>query len=162
MTTASRLWSIVSGWRPAVAGWTAGGERRSALTRRRGAWSVALLVVLGVLGAAAVWFWDPQTQFVGAQSPCANGTVVPSPAEHPALVADCEALLAAKDALRGSAALNWDASTALTDWTGIEVGTVAGVRRVTELNLDGAGIQWHDPAGPRSSQRPQPPAVGLA
>lgn len=50
---------------------------------------------------------------------CSNGTVVPRPASHPGLVRDCSLLLAAKDELRGSATLNWNASTPITNWTGV-------------------------------------------
>ena len=64
---------------------------------------------------------------------CENGTVVPSPADNPGLVADCTALLAGKDTLRGSATLNWDADTAIASWDGI---TLAGTpQRVTKLQL---------------------------
>ena len=56
------------------------------------------------------------TTFTPAQPPpaptCANGTVIPNPAANRALVKDCETLLAAGDALRGTAALNWSAGTA--------------------------------------------------
>ncbi len=72
--------------------------------------------------------------------PCENGTIVPSPADNPELVADCAVLLAAKDTLRGTATLNWSAERPLNQWTGITVGTVDGVQRVTVLNLDRAGI----------------------
>ena len=58
-----------------------------------------------------------QTSQAAAQTPtplCENGTAVPSPAANPGLVADCSALLTAKDTLRGTATLNWDADTAIT------------------------------------------------
>ena len=42
--------------------------------------------------------------------------------------------------MRGTTALNWDANTALSNWTGIEVGAIDGVRRVTKLNLNCADI----------------------
>ena len=64
---------------------------------------------------------------------CENGTAVPSPADNPGLVADCTALLAAKDTLRGTATLNWSADTAIASWDGI---TLAGTpQRVTKLRL---------------------------
>ena len=116
------------------------------LSRGRTAWTAALLVVLGLLGGAAVWFSGLQTQMVGAQSPCGNGTVVRQPADHPALVADCETLLEAKDALRGTAALNWGANIALMSWDGITLGSLDDMRRVTELDMDGQGLNGTIPA----------------
>ena len=48
------------------------------------------------------------------------------------LLADCNALLAARDALRGTAALNWAADTSIARWDGIALGgspqRVAGVK----------------------------------
>ena len=66
--------------------------------------------------------------------PCENGTVVPSPAANPGLVADCTLLLEAKDTLRGTETLNWSADRAITSWEGISVG--GSPRRVTRLFLD--------------------------
>ena len=53
--------------------------------------------------------------------PPACGLAVPNHASNPGLVQDCEALLAAKDALRGTAALNWSVDVAMADWDGITV-----------------------------------------
>ena len=67
-----------------------------------------------------------------------NGAVTDS--TNTGLVSDCEALLAARNTLEGTAALNWSASRPITDWEGVYVrGTPA---RVTWLilrnrNLDG-------------------------
>ena len=74
---------------------------------------------------------DPQATLM----PCEDGTVVPSPATNPGLVGDCELLLEAKDALRGTETLNWAAGTAIASWEGITVG--GSPSRVTELVLDG-------------------------
>ena len=64
---------------------------------------------------------------------CENGTAVPSPAANPGLVADCSALLAAQDTLRGTATLNWSADAVISSWDGI---TLAGTpQRVTKLRL---------------------------
>ena len=46
--------------------------------------------------------------------PCATGAAVPDAANNPGLVADCTALLTAKDTLRGTAPLNWDAGLMIT------------------------------------------------
>ncbi len=77
------------------------------------------------------------TTFTPAQPPaaptCTNGTVIPSPADNRELVKDCETLLAARDTLRGTTALNWATVTALTGWTGVTTGGTP--TRVTGLSL---------------------------
>ena len=61
------------------------------------------------------------TTFTPAQPPaaptCTNGTVFADPADNRELVKDCQALLAAKDTLRGTATLNWSTGTAMSSWT---------------------------------------------
>ena len=62
---------------------------------------------------------------------------------NPGLVSDCDTLLAARDTLAGSAALNWSAGTPIDQWEGI---TVAGSpRRVTELRLLAKGLTGEIP-----------------
>ncbi len=77
------------------------------------------------------------TTFTPAQPPaaptCTNGTVFADPADNRELVKDCEALLAAKDTLRGTATLNWSTGTAMSSWTGITTGGTP--TRVTGLSL---------------------------
>ena len=87
--------------------------------------------------------------FTPAQPPpvpaCANGTAVTSPGVNRGLVHDCEALLAAKDTLRGTATLDWSASTAVTGWAGV---TTSGTpSRVTEVELSSEGLSGSIPAG---------------
>ena len=77
---------------------------------------------------------------------CVDGAALAAHADNPGLADDCALLLAAKDTLRGTATLNWSAATAITDWTGITVGTVDGARRVTLLNLERQGIDGTLPA----------------
>ena len=68
-----------------------------------------------------------------ARGTCWNGTAVPNLSANPGLASDCNALLAAKDALRGTATLNWSADTAITSWEGV---TVKGMpSRVVEIIL---------------------------
>ena len=55
-------------------------------------------------------------------SPCIIGEAVYEWDLGTGLVADCEALLAAKDALRGTASLNWSADRFIERWDGIDVG----------------------------------------
>ena len=70
---------------------------------------------------------------VPAQPPPPCGLAVPNQADNPGLMRDCINLLAAKDTLRGTAALNWSVDTAISDWDGVSVSGSPG--RVTELNL---------------------------
>ena len=60
------------------------------------------------------------------------------------LLKDCLALLAAKDTLRGTAALNWDSGTAIASWDGV---TTAGTpARVTKLVLPSKSLTGTIPA----------------
>ena len=43
------------------------------------------------------------------------------PDNNPGLVSDCEALLASRDTLAGTVALNWSADTPIADWEGVTV-----------------------------------------
>ncbi len=67
---------------------------------------------------------------------CSDGTAVPNPASNRGLVRDCEALLAARDALKGTGTLNWSARTAIRNWDGV---TLTG-SRVAELDLNGRSL----------------------
>ena len=112
----------------------------------RGALRVGLFVVLGALSVALVLLSDGRTPAAAGPvasawlTACGNGMAVPEPEVNPALVADCSALLEAGDALRGTAELNWSAELGLSEWTGVTVGTVGGVQRVTVLNLERQGL----------------------
>lgn len=115
------------------------GRRRRKTWLGRGGLAVAGLSLIAAL--PLVWFGLNGSEPRALATPvCANVTVIPAPAEHPALVADCDVLLALKDELRGTAALNWDAATALGSWDGVMVESVAGVRRVSRLDMDGLGL----------------------
>ena len=51
---------------------------------------------------------------------CSNGVAVPNPADNPALVSDCAALLAAKSTLEGATGnLNWAADVGISYWDGV-------------------------------------------
>ena len=69
---------------------------------------------------------------------CANGVAVADPEAHPGLVADCEALLRAKDALRGDASLDWGGGLAVEEWEGVAVS--GEPPRVTGLYLWDKGL----------------------
>lgn len=71
---------------------------------------------------------------------CDNGLAVPAPEANPGLVADCEALMAARDSLRGSGELDWAFDRSILQWTGVLVQDdplrVVGLR-LTSRRLDG-------------------------
>ncbi len=75
---------------------------------------------------------------------CTQTTLGQAPAQVPDLAKDCNILMAAKDALRGTGTLNWSADTAITGWDGV---TVSGTpSRVTGLTLRLRGLTGGVPA----------------
>ncbi|MXY87658.1 MAG: hypothetical protein F4Y92_02195 [Dehalococcoidia bacterium] len=75
---------------------------------------------------------------------CTQTTLGQGPAQVPDLAKDCNILMAAKDALRGTGTLNWSADTAMTDWDGV---TVSGTpSRVTGLALSLRGLTGSVPS----------------
>ena len=85
-----------------------------------------------------------------APSVCVTGSAV-SDVTNAGLVSDCEALLAARDTLAGSATLNWSAGTPIEEWDGIRMGgrypSLEGTpQRVTRLYLHGRGLSGTIPA----------------
>ena len=110
----------------------------------------ALALVLGVFAAL---FLGLSPGF--AQTPdCSNGVAVTDPTNNAGLVADCEALLAAKDTLEGTATLDWSDSTSMSSWTGLTIEDVplgVGVpgippRRVTWLIVSSKGLNGTIPS----------------
>ncbi len=69
---------------------------------------------------------------------CAGGRAVPAPTANPGLVHDCETLLGLRDALAGSAGLNWSADRAIGDWEGIVVD--GSPLRVTEITIQARAL----------------------
>ena len=82
---------------------------------------------------------------VATRAACGEGMVVPAPAQHPGLVADCEALVALRAELFGRAATNWTTSTPLAAWEGVVVGGTPA--RVRELVLTDGTIATFDHGG---------------
>ena len=74
-------------------------------------------------------------------SVCTNSVAVPDP-EAPGLISDCNALLAAKDTLRGNASLNWSTTSPIDRWDGITVSN----SRVTRLRLRRSNLTGSIPA----------------
>ena len=79
--------------------------------------------------------------FCSEQACVSGGAVVD--ATNTGLVSDCGMLLAARDTLAGTAALNWSADTPIADWTGVALGETSG--RVTEILLGGIGLDGKIP-----------------
>ena len=78
------------------------------------------------------------TSTLTPEQACANGVAVAELEARPGLVADCEALLRAKDALRGEASLDWGGGLAVEDWEGVAVS--GEPPRVTGLDLRNKGL----------------------
>ncbi len=88
---------------------------------------------------------DPAGDFllpVAGPAVCRAGVVVPAPAQHPGLVADCEVLVALRAALLGRAARHWQTNRPLAEWAGVEVG--GAPVRVRALKLRAETIGWSD------------------
>ena len=69
---------------------------------------------------------------------CAGGTAVESPNDNRGLVGDCQALIAAKEALSDTVVLNWSTETSIQNWRGISI--TGDPMRVTKLDLSGQGL----------------------
>ena len=94
---------------------------------------IAVMALLGTVSAGLVSVQDAEGSEPQNTSDCANGIAVPDPANNPGLVSDCEALLASRDALAGTATLNWSADILISAWYGVALDGTP--RRVTELSL---------------------------
>ena len=94
---------------------------------------------------------DEDNPFTPAQPPaasitqCRDGGAVPRPDDNPLLLLDCAALLRAKDALRGAAALNWSHTTSITTWDGVTVDRADSLY-VRDLALADRGLDGFIPA----------------
>ena len=111
-------------------------------------WTAAALVVALVVAALAALALVMQGEPGGAEAAegCESSKVVPAPASNPGLVADCKALLAVRDELRGTGSLNWSAETVMHRWTGV-LFTASAPRRVYAVRLDARSLNGTIPAG---------------
>ena len=87
-----------------------------------------------------------------AQPPPPCGLAVPDQANNAGLMRDCMTLLALKDTLRGTAALNWSVDTTIGRWDGVIVEDMrlpdrSLVKRVTVLDLSSRSLTGTIPAG---------------
>ncbi len=99
---------------------------------------VTTVLVAGILALA-------QPAYAQSTSgPCATGGPVPNAASNPGLVADCETLLSVRNALVGTATLNWSENTHIGQWDGV---TLDGSPiRVTSLLIWNAELDGVIPA----------------
>ncbi len=89
------------------------------------------LEVSGIGGAAPV------------DADCSSGISVDDPDENAGLVSDCEALLAVRDRLAGTAILNWSADVPMEEWQGITLSNSQG--RVVTFSLENYGLSGELP-----------------
>ncbi|MCY4025383.1 MAG: hypothetical protein OXH75_03605 [Acidobacteria bacterium] len=77
-----------------------------------------------LLGLAALVLAAPPALAQNVTAPCSDGVIIPDAADNLELVADCEALWAARDVLNpaGNALRSWNADNALWNWIGVTVG----------------------------------------
>ena len=87
--------------------------------------------------------WSRSFTATATRSLCSTDGAVADAASNPGLVSDCEALLAGRDTLVGSGALNWTADTPITDWDGIPS---LENQRVAQLYLQGMELNGSLPA----------------
>ncbi len=114
------------------------------MTRGRPA-NVTIAIASILLLIVVVARWDATVAPLTAQTgACTNGVAVPDPSSNPGLVSDCEALLEARDTLRGTEQLNWSVSRSVNTWTGITVDGAA--QRVTEIDLSYSELNGSIPA----------------
>ena len=115
------------------------------LRRGRGFFA-ALLAVCATVAGVLYFVSSDGGQRAFATPVCENGTIIPNHADHPQLVDDCAVLLDLQPTLAGTATLNWGANTALSSWDGITVASLDGIQRVTELDMDGQGLNGSIPS----------------
>ena len=79
--------------------------------------------------------------------PGCAGSIAVSAHTGDGIVADCEALLASRDILRGKRTLNWNRDLSIDEWEGV----VIGADRVGGIDLGGKGAFWQSARGARES-----------
>ena len=98
---------------------------------------------------AGAWSETVTGATAAAEAGCATGGALAALSAGPELTADCEALLALRGALAGSAPLNWSAGLAFDQWEGVTVAfpVGGGQRQVTKLDLGGKSLKGRIPSG---------------
>ena len=75
------------------------------------------MVTLVLLAATLTFVRSASAQSTDAPT-CSTGAAVSDPDDNPGLVSDCEALLASRDTLAGTATLDWSAERPIAEWEG--------------------------------------------
>ena len=83
---------------------------------------VAAVVALALLSVTLLAVHPVSAQ--GGATPCASGDAVDDAANNPDLLADCDALLAARVVMGGSEALNWSVAVPIANWHGVSLGAL--------------------------------------
>ena len=120
-----------------------GGPLRYTITGLRGGTAYDIQVRAAHGAGTGPW----SGAFTGAPDPpseCVTGGAV-ADVTNAGLVSDCEALLAARDTLAGSASLNWSADVPIAEWDGVTVRGSPG--RVGWLDFRAKGLDGSIPAG---------------
>ena len=78
--------------------------------------------------------WSTTLTGTPNEGECSTEGAVSDATNKPGLAADCEVLLIARDSLAGAASLDWQASTSIGDWDGVQVSGTP--QRVTGLDLE--------------------------
>ena len=143
--TDSSSWTVVENV------WTAspGGSLQHVITGLVGDTQYDVQVRAVNLAGAGAWSETATGVTTTAEARCATGGTLAALSAGPELTADCEALLALRGALAGSAPLNWSAGLAFDQWDGITVAFPVGgqQRRVTKLELGGKSLKGRIPPG---------------
>ena len=79
----------------------------------------------------------------GYQAACAAGTAVTNPESNSDLVRDCATLLRVRDALGGTAELNWTPNRPIDEWDGLHLGGLP--RRLISISLNRRGLAGQIP-----------------
>ncbi len=100
--------------------------------------------MVGVILAVALLVFAQPAQAQPTSGPCAAGGPIPNAASNPGLVTDCETLLAVRNALAGTATLNWSENTHIGQWDGVTLG--GSPTRVTRISIWNASLNGAIPA----------------
>ena len=139
-----------SSWTVVENVWTAnpGGNLQHVITGLVGSTQYDVQVRAVNSAGAGAWSETAAGATTTPEAGCATGGALAALSAGPELTADCEALLALRGALVGSAPLNWSAGLAFDQWDGVTAAFPVGgeQRRVTKLELGGKFLTGRIPS----------------
>ena len=97
---------------------------------------IALGIAIVLFGSASF----ASSVVLASKAACASDGAVPNAGNNPGLVSDCAALLAARDALAGTATLNWGVEYSHHRVERRHTRRIAPARNAVKLTMD--GIDW--------------------